>query len=177
MFLHGSWWHLISNMWMMWVFGNNIEDRLGHGIFVMFYLLGGLIAIVCQYFVDPGSTTPVIGASGAVAAVLGGYAVTFPAARVRTLVFLLIVMIVDLPALAVLGAWFVLQLVSALHLFGGALDSPVAFWAHIGGFVAGIAMMPIMSIGAPPMETDWRREAQELFQFDSHEEAERRGRN
>src|SRR3989337_1493039 len=105
MFMHGGWIHLITNMWMLWIFGNNIEDRLGHLLFVAFYLVGGLLATFCHWVTDPNSTMPVVGASGAVAAVLGGYAVTYPTAKVRTLIFLVFIMVVDLPALVVLGLW------------------------------------------------------------------------
>ena len=161
-FLHANWIHLALNMWMLWVFGNNIEDRLGHLIFGFFYLLGGAAATACHWGHDPASELPVIGASGAVGAVLGAYAVTFPTAKVKTLVFVLFVFIVDLPALVVLGVWFALQLASGLNLLG--LDQqPIAFWAHIGGFLAGIVLMPLLSLGAAPADTDWRKEAEELF--------------
>jgi membrane associated rhomboid family serine protease len=166
MFLHGGWLHLLSNMWMLWVFGNNIEDRLGHITYVAFYLLGGVLATVCYWVSDPNSVTPVVGASGAVAAVLGAYALTYPTAKVRTLIFFVIITIIDLPALVVLGIWFVMQLFSGvMGLWGVALE-PVAFWAHIGGFVAGIVLMPILSIGASPPGTDWRKESDEMFRFE-----------
>lgn len=119
------------------------------------------------------SDTPVIGASGAVAAVLGGYALTYPHAKVRTLIFIGLVMLLDLPALVVLGGWFLLQLVSAFTVLPGMLESPVAFWAHIGGFVAGLVLMPLLAIGAPPPDTDWREEADEQFKFDSPREEPR----
>ena len=163
MFLHANLIHLALNMWMLWVFGNNIEDRLGHFIFTFFYLLGGAAATACHWAHDPASEMPVIGASGAVGAVLGAYAVTFPAAKVKTLVFLLFVFIVDLPALVVLGVWFAIQLANGLDLWGGGMNQPIAFWAHIGGFVAGIVLMPLLSLGAPPADSDWRKEADELF--------------
>jgi membrane associated rhomboid family serine protease len=168
MFLHGGWLHLISNMWMLWIFGNNIEDRLGHMMYVGFYLIGGIVASVCHWAVDPDSLMPVVGASGAVAAVLGGYALTYPTAKVRTLVFLFFIMIVDLPALLVLGIWFALQVASGVI---GLMDlqitaQPVAFWAHIGGFIAGMVLMPVLSLGAPPPGTDWRKESDDMFRFD-----------
>lgn len=166
MFLHGGWVHLAMNMWMLWIFGNNIEDRLGHFMFLCFYLLGGIVATLCHWFVDPNSTIAVIGASGAVAAVLGGYAITYPSAKVRTLIFFFLITIVDLPALAVLGAWFVLQLASGLILLQGVPQAPVAFWAHIGGFVVGMILMPFLSLGASPPGTDWRKESDEMFRFD-----------
>jgi membrane associated rhomboid family serine protease len=107
-----------------------------------------------------------VGASGAVAAVLGGYAVTYPTAKVRTLIFFIIITIVDMPALAVLGIWFVLQLFSGVMGLWGVVLEPVAFWAHIGGFVAGMILMPLLSIGASPPGTDWRKESDEMFRFD-----------
>ncbi len=167
MFLHGGWLHLVSNMWMLWIFGNNIEDRLGHLMYVCFYLVGGLIASLTHWATDPSSTMPVIGASGAVAAVLGGYAVTYPWAKVRTLIFVGLIFIVDIPALAWLGIWFVLQnLVPGILSLNGIETERVAFWAHIGGFVAGMILMPFLALGAPPPGTDWRQEADEMFRFD-----------
>ena len=166
MFLHGGWLHLITNMWMLWIFGNNIEDRLGHLIFVAFYLLGGLLATICYWASDPNGLLPVVGASGAVAAVLGGYAVTYPTAKVRTLIFLVIITIIDLPALVVLGIWFALQVFSGVLGLWGVVLEPVAFWAHVGGFVAGIVLMPLLSLGASPPGTDWRKESDEMFRFD-----------
>lgn len=166
MFLHGGWMHLIGNMWFLWLFGNNIEDRLGHVVFGVFYLLGGLLALACHWIAAPGSALPVIGASGAVAAVLGAYAITFPAAKVRTLIFIGIIMLVDLPALLVLGIWFFVQMVQGLGALGGGVHNPVAWWAHVGGFVAGIALMPLLALGAPPPDEDWQKDIDELFRVD-----------
>ncbi len=163
MFLHGGWIHLGMNMWMLWIFGNNIEDRLGPLMYLLYYLVGGLVGTVSHWAIDPMSTKAVIGASGAVATVLGGYAVTYPKAKVLTLV---IVVIVPLPALLVLGAWFAMQMVAGLHMLRGVADVPVAFWAHIGGFVAGIVLLPLFTLGTSPPESDWRTEADELFRFD-----------
>jgi membrane associated rhomboid family serine protease len=166
MFLHGGWMHLLMNMWMLWLFGPNIEDRLGHLVFTMFYVLGGIVAMLVFWASDPVGRMPVIGASGAVAAVLGGYAVTFPAAKVRTLFFFIFILIFDLPALVLLGIWFLLQVVSGmLGLWGFAME-PVAFWAHVGGFVAGMILMPLLSFGASPPGTDWRKETDDMFRFD-----------
>jgi len=162
MFLHGGWMHLLGNMWFLWIFGNNVEDRLGAVPFLGVYLLGGILASGSHWMVEPGSVSPVIGASGAVATILGAYAVTWPWARVRTLVFLFIfVTIIDLPALLVLGAWFVGKLLAG----GSAVGGNVAWWAHIGGFVAGVVMMPLVSsligVGTPkrlpgePIEDLW----------------------
>lgn len=162
MFLHGSWMHLLGNMWFLYLFGNNIEDRLGHFLFPIFYLAGGLLATAAHYAMYSDSTVPVIGASGAVAAVLGAYAVTYPFARVHTLVFLFIIItVVDLPALVVLGFWFLGQLISfygevRLNMSGG-----VAFLAHIGGFVAGALAMPVLSALVPHPEPQRLREEPE----------------
>ena len=134
MFLHGGWWHLIGNMWFLLIFGNNIEDRLGHFLFAMFYLLGGLAATATHWAIAPNSISPVIGASGAIAAVLGAYAVTFPHARIRTLVFLLIfVTVVELPAYLFLALWFGGQLLSGLGTLGGQMDGGVAWWRTSAG--------------------------------------------
>jgi membrane associated rhomboid family serine protease len=166
MFLHGGWGHLLMNMWMLWIFGNNVEDRLGHLLFVVFYLVGGLIATLVFWFTDSHGVTPVIGASGAVAAVLGGYAVTYPTAKVRTLIFFVIIILIrDLPALLLLGIWFLMQLLSGLMGLWGVALEPVAFWAHIGGFVAGMILMPILSLGAAPPGRNWRQESDEMFRF------------
>ena len=135
-------------------------------MYLVFYLLGGVVATLAFWASDPNGTMPVIGASGAVAAVLGGYAITFPTAKVRTLIFFILIPIVDLPALVLLGIWFVLQMVSGLMGLWGVVLEPVAFWAHIGGFVAGMILMPLLSLGASPPGTDWRKEADEMFRFD-----------
>jgi membrane associated rhomboid family serine protease len=166
MFLHGGWLHVITNMWMLWIFGNNIEDRLGHLTFMAFYAIGGMLATLCYWLSDPAGLLPVVGASGAVAAVLGGYAVTYPMAKVRTLIFFLFVLIVDLPALVLLGLWFVMQVVSGMMGLFDVVLEPVAFWAHVGGFVAGMVLMPLFTIGASPPGSDWRKESEELFRFD-----------
>jgi membrane associated rhomboid family serine protease len=168
MFLHGGWGHLLMNMWMLWIFGNNVEDRLGHVMFLLYYLAGGIIATLCHWALTagPNSLIPVVGASGAVAAVLGGYAVTYPTAKVRTLVFIILITIIDIPAVVWLGIWFVSQLVSGLLGLMQMPVAPVAFWAHAGGFVAGMVLMPLMSLGAAPPGTDWREESDELFRFD-----------
>jgi membrane associated rhomboid family serine protease len=166
MFLHGGWMHLLMNMWMLWLFGPNIEDRLGPLVYTMFYALGGILAMLAFWLSDPDGQMPVVGASGAVAAVLGAYAVTFPTVKVRTLIFFIFILIFDLPALVVLGIWFMLQVVSGmLGLWGFAME-PVAFWAHVGGFVAGMILMPLLSFGSSPPGADWRKETDDLFQFD-----------
>lgn len=167
MFLHGNWIHLGMNMWMLWIFGNNVEDRLGRFMFVCFYLVGGIVGTIGQWASDPLGTVPMIGASGAVAAVLGGYAITWPKAMVKTLIFFGLIVFVDLPALVVLGVWFLLQMAAGLNIMRDLLGGEqVAFWAHIGGFIAGIVLMPILSLGASPADADWKREVQELFNFE-----------
>jgi membrane associated rhomboid family serine protease len=153
MFMHAGLMHLLSNMWFLWLFGNNVEDRLGHVVYLFFYLVGGLAALACHWATNPSSPVPVVGASGAVAAVLGAYAITFPFAKVRTLVFLFVfVTIIDLPALMVLGFWFLGQLLEARHALNAGVDGGVAFMAHVGGFVAGLILMPLLGGTRPPPE-------------------------
>jgi len=167
MFLHGGWIHLGMNMWMLWIFGNNVEDRLGRFMYVCFYLVGGLVGTICQWLADPQSVVPMIGASGAVAAILGGYAITYPKAMVKTMIIVGLIFFVDLPALVVLSIWFLLQMAAGLNIMRDLLGGEqVAFWAHIGGFVAGVILMPIFGLGASPPGSDWRKEVQELFDFD-----------
>ena len=143
-FLHGSLVHIGGNMLFLWIFGNNIEDRFGRLPFVAFYLVGGIVAGLTQVAIDPGSTVPTIGASGAIAAVLGAYLVLFPRARVTTAIFLIFFyQLIDIPAIFVLGFWFVLQLfdgLGSLGAMGAATTGGVAFFAHIGGFVFGAAI-------------------------------------
>jgi len=149
MFLHGGWAHLLGNMWYLWIFGDNVEDRLGMAGFLLFYLAAGVFASLIHYFANPGSTLPTVGASGAIAGVLGAYAVAFPRARVITLVPLFpFFQVIPLPALLVLGLWFVFQFFSgALLLAGGAGGGGVAWWAHIGGFVFGVVVMRVFGGG------------------------------
>jgi len=152
MFLHGGLWHLIGNMWFLWLFGNNVEDHLGPLPFIAVYLVGGLAASACHWLSEPSSTVPVIGASGAVATTLGAYLVTWPWARVHTLVFLFIfITIIDVPAVVVLGVWFLGQLMSGHQALQAGQAQGVAWWAHVGGFIAGMGMMPIVGrlVGAP----------------------------
>jgi len=145
MFLHGGWMHLIGNMWYLWIFGDNIEDRLGHVRYLVFYLLGGVTAATAQYFFQPGSDVPTVGASGAIAAVLGAYAVTYPRARVVTLLPLFpFFPIVRLSALVVLGLWFVFQFFSGALSLAWSARGGVAWWAHIGGFVFGMITIAVM---------------------------------
>jgi membrane associated rhomboid family serine protease len=137
-FLHGGWFHLFGNMLYLWIFGNNVEDRFGRVGFLVFYLAGGVLAGLSQVAIDPASTIPTIGASGAIAAVLGAYFVLFPRARVTSLVFLgFFYQLIDVPAIIVLGFWFVLQVIDGLASVGVTQTGGVAVFAHIGGFVAG----------------------------------------
>ncbi|MDQ3127295.1 MAG: rhomboid family intramembrane serine protease [Chloroflexota bacterium] len=149
LFLHGGWLHLGGNMLYLWIFGNNIEDRFGRLRFLGFYLIGGLVAALSQVWIAPGSTTPLIGASGAIAAVLGAYLVLYPGARVLSLVFLVFFyQLLNVPAVIVLGLWFVLQLLSGVGSLSASADGGVAFFAHIGGFVAGLVIgLLVRSVG------------------------------
>ncbi len=140
MFLHGGWLHLIGNMLYLWIFGNNIEDAMGHLRFIVFYLACGLVAVLAQAFQDPGSTIPTIGASGAVSGVLGAYLLLYPRARVLVLVFLgFFVTTFRLQALYVLGFWFLIQALNAAST--GPAGGGVAWWAHVGGFIAGALLI------------------------------------
>jgi membrane associated rhomboid family serine protease len=141
MFLHGGWFHLIGNMWFLAVFGNNVEDSMGRIRFVVFYLLCGLAAVAAQLFANPASPVPMVGASGAIGGVMGAYAVLYPKAPVHLLVFLgFFVTRIIVPAAFMLGYWFLLQLLSTLPTLNGSM-SGVAFWAHVGGFLAGIILI------------------------------------
>jgi membrane associated rhomboid family serine protease len=141
MFLHGGWMHVIGNMWYLWIFGDNVEDRLGHGRFIFFYLLCGIVAAGGQIAMDPESTLPTIGASGAIAGVMGAYFVLYPRSRVLTLIPLFFWWeIIELPALVLLGFWFLMQLFSAgaIAATASTAGGGVAFMAHVAGFVAGM---------------------------------------
>jgi membrane associated rhomboid family serine protease len=142
MFLHGSWSHFIGNMWYLWIFGDNVEDRVGHGRFIAFYLLCGVVAALGHVAMDPASTLPTIGASGAIAGVMGGYFVLYPQSRVLTLIPLVFyVEIIELPAVLLLGFWFVMQLFNAgvIAVTANSSSGGIAFVAHVAGFVAGLA--------------------------------------
>ena len=146
MFMHGSLLHLGGNMLYLWIFGNNIEDSMGRFRFVLFYLLGGLAALGLQVLTDPDSAVPTVGASGAIAAVLGGYAILYPRARVVTLVFIIIIFtIIQLPALLVLGFWFLLQLLPAFSEPVGDGGGGIAYFAHIGGFLFGLLLIKLFA--------------------------------
>jgi membrane associated rhomboid family serine protease len=144
MFMHGGLLHIAGNMLFLWIFGNNIEDAMGKPKFILFYLLGGLAATLVQTAVDPSSTTPNLGASGAIAAVLGGYALLYPRARVVTLIFIIFfVTVMELPALLVLGGWFLLQVLDVSQSSGGG--GGVAYFAHIGGFIFGLIAIKLFA--------------------------------
>lgn len=153
MFFHGGWLHLLSNMLYLWIFGDNVEDRLGKPLYLMLYLGSGFAAIWAQVLIDPTSRVPLVGASGAIAGVLGAYALMFPHVNVRGLVFFgFFAQFVQLPALLVLGFWFVTQLFSGAASLGvqTATGGGVAFFAHIGGFIFGLALAWLLTRLLPP---------------------------
>ncbi len=144
LFLHGGASHLVGNMWYLWLFGDNVEDVLGHAGFLVFYLACGVIATLLHYLTSPIAQVPTVGASGAIAAVLGAYLVAFPRTRVYTLLPLFpFFPIVALPAFLVLGLWFLFQFVLGLGALGATGSGGIAFWAHIGGFAAGLLAMRV----------------------------------
>ncbi len=140
MFLHGGWFHLIGNMWFLWIFGNNIEDSMGHGRFLVFYLVTGLTAAGAHIASVPGSPVPMVGASGAISGIMGAYLLLYPRVRVHTLfIIVILIRVVRLPAWVMLGYWFLIQLAAGTVTPAG--EAGVAFWAHIGGFVAGLVLV------------------------------------
>lgn len=147
MFMHASWAHIIGNMLYLWIFGDNIEDRIGHAKFITFYLICGLAASAAHILFGPSSVIPSLGASGAIAGVLGAYLVLFPKKSVRVLMMR---QIVNMPAFMVLGMWIALQVFSQISVLGGS-GGGVAYMAHIGGFVAGVALIFLMGKRASPM--------------------------
>jgi membrane associated rhomboid family serine protease len=170
MFLHGGWFHLIGNMWFLWIFGNNVEDAMGHVRFVIFYVLCGLAAAALQIATDPASAVPMVGASGAIGGVMGSYVLLYPRVHVHLLVILgFYVTTFAVPAVLMLGYWLLIQLVSGLGSLG-AQGGGVAFWAHIGGFAAGAVLTLVFRNptllrrhpyhgwrGVRPPTTSWRR--------------------
>ena len=140
MFLHGGWFHIIGNMWWLWIFGDNVEDEFGHSRFLVFYLLCGLTAALGQIVMDPTSHLPTIGASGAIAGVMGAYLVLYPRSRVLTLIPPFLFSVVEVPAIFLLGLWFLMQLVNAgaVAATANTAGGGVAFAAHVAGFVVGI---------------------------------------
>jgi len=146
MFLHGSWMHLIGNMWFLWIFGNNIEDSMGHARFVVFYLLSGVAAALVQVAVNPASGIPMVGASGAISGVMGAYLVLYPRVRVWTFVPIgFFLTSIALPAWTMLLYWMALQFVGGLVGLAGQEQGGVAVWAHIGGFVAGVVLIKLFA--------------------------------
>ena len=143
MFMHGGFLHLAGNMLYLWIFGNNVEDTLGHTRYLVFYLLSGVAAALAQTVVGPSSSVPMVGASGAISGVLGAYLLLFPGAHVTTLIILgFFFRVVQVPAMVVLGFWIVLQVLNGLGSFGAS--GGVAFFAHIGGFVAGMGLLYVL---------------------------------
>jgi membrane associated rhomboid family serine protease len=152
MFLHGGFLHIAGNMLYLWIFGDNVEDRMGHGRFVLFYLICGVVAALSQALPAPDSTIPMIGASGAISGVLGAYLLLYPRANVLVVIPLFIIpYTLRLPAVIVLGMWFVLQLLSSIA--GGGAS--VAFRAHVGGFVAGMLLLRLFARRGPPIRPFW----------------------
>jgi membrane associated rhomboid family serine protease len=145
MFLHGGWLHLLSNMWMLWIFGDNVEDSMGHGRYLIFYLLCGVVSVLAQTWSAPHAEVPLIGASGAISGVLGAYIVTYPRARILTLIPLFIIFyMMEIPAYFFLGFWFLLQFLQGyaqLASVGLEGQGGVAFWAHVGGFTSGVLLV------------------------------------
>ncbi|MFZ5634927.1 MAG: rhomboid family intramembrane serine protease [Bacillota bacterium] len=151
MFLHGGWMHVLSNMLFLWVFGDNVEDRLGHLRYLLFYLAAGIIGSIAHILANPTSEVPIIGASGAIAGVLGAYFVSFPRARILALIpIIFFFTLAEIPAVIFLAMWFILQLFNGAASLGGAANT-VAWWAHIGGFVAGVIIIKIMA----PKKISW----------------------
>ncbi len=145
MFLHGGWIHLLGNMWYLWIFGDNVEDAMGHAGFLGFYLVGGVASALLHTFFNAGSPVPTVGASGAIACVLGAYLVLYPRARVVTLVpIVFFFQIVPLPAMLVLGLWFVIQFFSGTLAIGAHAAGGVAWWAHVGGFAFGMVVAAVV---------------------------------
>jgi membrane associated rhomboid family serine protease len=142
MFLHGGWMHLIGNMLFLYIFGDNVEDRFGHLRYFFFYIIAGVAAALTQVFMSPQSEVPMVGASGAIAGVLGSYVFMFPKARILTLIpIIFYFQVVELPAFLFLGIWFLMQIFSGVFSLGiGGDAGGVAWWAHIGGFVAGVIL-------------------------------------
>jgi len=143
MFLHGGWFHIIGNMWYLWIFGDNVEDRMGHIRFLVFYVLCGLMAGFAHILTNPNSGVPTVGASGAIAGVMGAYFILYPKARIWTLVpIFFLVQFIEIPAFIFLGFWIVMQfLIGTFSSNLGPLQGGVAWWAHVGGFAAGAALV------------------------------------
>lgn len=149
-FLHGGFLHILGNMWFLWVYGDNVEDRLGKGRYLLFYLASGVAAGLLQLAVNPNSAIPIVGASGAIAGVMGAYLLLYPRAEIKTIIFLLFLIRVDIPALWLLIYWFALQVYSGIYELGRQSNQGgVAWFAHIGGFLAGMALIKILRTREP----------------------------
>jgi len=147
MFLHGGWMHVLGNMWILWIFGDNVEDLLGHGKYLLFYLLCGVVAALAQVAVNPNSPIPTVGASGAIAGIMGAYMIRFPHSRILTLLLIVFFFTtVEIPAWIILIFWFAMNFFSGVGTLADSQASQggVAFFAHIGGFIAGIALISVM---------------------------------
>ena len=145
MFIHGGWIHLLSNMLYLWIFGDNVEDLLGHIKYLFFYLACGITATGVHFFINTASKVPTVGASGAIAGVLGAYLFLFPKARVKTLLILFIfIHIISIPAIIMLGLWIIMQILSAYIEYGSKTGGGIAWFAHIGGFAAGLVLIVLM---------------------------------
>ena len=161
MFIHGGWLHLIGNMLFLWVFGDNVEDAMGHGRYLLFYLLAGVGAVALQVFVDPDSRIPMVGASGAIAGVLGAYLVLYPRARVSVVIpWLWFLGVFPVPAAFLIVFWFLLQLLNGVAALGPAtgVTQGIAFWAHVGGFIVGLVLVWVFRRRRPrrrPPATVW----------------------
>ena len=156
MFLHGGWLHLLGNVLYLHIFADNVEDRLGHVRFLFFYLAAGAAAGVAQVLVEPSASVPIVGASGAIAGVTGAYFLFYPRARVVTLIpIFLFIQVVEIPAFFFLLLWFVFQLMLGIGSIGMAVGGGIAFWAHIGGFMAGMVLGPVLSPRRPPLQPAW----------------------
>ena len=153
MFLHAGWIHVLGNMLFLWVFGDNVEDILGHGKFLLLYLLCGTVAAVSQVMIDPSSTLPIVGASGAIAGVMGAYLVKFPRSNVKLAAWFILIFTFDVPAWLMLIYWFGVQLLGGLGSAQEASTGGTAFFAHVGGFIAGIVLVKTMGT----RERYWRR--------------------
>lgn len=144
-FLHGGWFHIISNMWFLWIFGDNVESFLGHVTYIIFYLTIGIVSGVIQYFFAPASNIPTLGASGAISGILGAYFVLFPRHKIETLIIVFFGFLekIELPASVMLGYWFIIQIFSGIGSVGLRSQGGVAWWAHIGGFVTGFLLIKL----------------------------------
>ena len=157
LFLHGGWVHFLGNMLYLWIFGDNVEYRFGHGRFLLFYVVCGAAAAFTQVLINPASTVPMIGASGAIAGVMGAYFVLFPQSRVLAAVFIIFIIdIIEIPALFFLGIWFLMQLFSGVGSLVETAEGGIAFFAHVGGFAAGALTGLLVRMRANARRDYWR---------------------